>query len=71
MRKLKNFLTVKEASKLLKKHPGTVRQWIKDKKIPAKKLAGKYGVYLIRNDDILELMIKKLSISNQGNSKTK
>ncbi|MFC1789957.1 helix-turn-helix domain-containing protein [Patescibacteria group bacterium] len=66
MRELREFLTVKEASKLLKKHPGTIRQWIKDKKIPAKKLGGKYGIYLIRNDDILELMIKKLGNKKEG-----
>jgi excisionase family DNA binding protein len=61
MRQLKDFLTVKEASKILKKHPGTVRRWIKGKKLPARKLAGKYGLYLIRKDDVLELMIKKLA----------
>jgi excisionase family DNA binding protein len=61
MSQLKDLLTVREAGKILKKHPGTVRRWIKDKRLPAKKLAGKYGLYLVRKDDVLELMIKKLA----------
>jgi excisionase family DNA binding protein len=61
MVKLNELLTVKEAAKMLDKHPSTIRRWIKEKKLPAKKLSGKYGIYLIQRDDILELMIKKLA----------
>jgi excisionase family DNA binding protein len=58
--KLKNILTVKEAAKLLKKHPGTIRKWIRERKLPATKLSGKYGIYLITREDILEFMIQGL-----------
>lgn len=58
--KLKNILTVKEAAKVLKKHPGTIRRWIRGKKLPATKLSGKYGIYLIAREDILEFMIRGL-----------
>jgi len=58
--KLKNILTVKETAKMLKKHPGTIRRWIRDKKLPAIKLSGKYGIYLITREDILEFMIQGL-----------
>lgn len=61
MTQLTDLLTVKEASKIIKKHPSTLRRWIKTKKLPARKLGGKYGFYLIRKDDLLELMIKKLA----------
>jgi excisionase family DNA binding protein len=61
MAKLTELLTVKEAAKVLNKHPGTIRRWIKEKRLPARKLAGKYGLYLIRKDDVLEMMIKKLA----------
>lgn len=61
MGKLRDFLTVKEASEVLDKHPATIRRWVKEKKLPARKLAGKYGLYLIGRDDVLELMIKKLA----------
>ncbi len=55
-----DILTVKEAGKILKKHPGTVRRWIREKRLPAKKLAGKYGVYLLSRSDVLEFMIQGL-----------
>ncbi len=58
--KLKNILTVKEAAKVLKKHPGTIRRWIREKRLPATKLSGKYGIYLITREDILEFMIQGL-----------
>jgi excisionase family DNA binding protein len=60
MAKLKDFLTVKEVAKILKKHPGTVRRWIRERKLPAKKLGGKYGIYLVARSDVLEFMIKNL-----------
>ena len=60
MAKIKDFLTVKEAAKILKKHPGTVRRWIREGRIPAQKLSGKYGIYLIGRSDVLEFMIQNL-----------
>lgn len=60
MAKIKDFLTVKEAAKILKKHPGTIRRWIREKRIPAEKLSGKYGIYLIARSDVLEFMIQSL-----------
>ena len=60
MAKIENILTIKEASKVLKKHPGTIRRWIRERKLPAKKLSGKYGIYLLSREDILEFMIKGL-----------
>lgn len=57
---MKDFLTVKEAAKHLKRHPSTIRRWIKERKLPARKLAGKYGVYLISRSDILEFMMNKV-----------
>lgn len=60
MAKIKDFLTVKEAAKILKKHPGTIRRWIREKRIPAQKLGGKYGIYLVARSDILEFMIQNL-----------
>lgn len=58
--KLKNILTVKEAAKVLKRHPGTLRRWIKEKRLPATKLSGKYGIYLVSREDLLEFMIQGL-----------
>lgn len=60
MRKIKNFLTVKEAAKVLKKHPGTIRRWIQEKKFPAQKLGGKYGIYILSRNDVLEFMVQSL-----------
>ena len=60
MAEIKDILTVKETAKVLKKHPGTVRRWIREKKIPAKKSSGKYGIYLISRNDVLEFMIHSL-----------
>jgi len=61
MAKLKDFLTVKEAAKVLKKHPGTIRRWIRERRLPAQKLGGKYGIYLIPRNDLLEFMIQNLT----------
>lgn len=44
---MRDYLTVKEASKYLKKHPATIRRLIRKRKLKAQKLAGKFGVYLI------------------------
>ena len=58
---MKDYLTVKEASKYFKKSPSTVRRWIRERKLPATKLAGKYGVYLVARSDLLEFMLSKVS----------
>lgn len=57
---MKDFLTVKEAAKYLKKHPATVRRLIRKRKLKAQKLAGKYGIYLIDRSDLLEYMMSKV-----------
>ena len=57
---MKDFLTVKEAAKYIKKHPATVRGLIKKRKLKAQKLAGKYGIYLIDRSDLLEFMMSKV-----------
>lgn len=57
---MKDYLTIKEAAKQLKKHPATLRRWIKKRKLKATKLGGKYGVYLIERSDLLEFMMSKV-----------
>lgn len=57
---MNEILTVAEAGKFLKKHPETIRRWIEAKRLPAKKLAsGKYGIYAILRNDLLELAVKE------------
>jgi excisionase family DNA binding protein len=55
-----DFLTVKEAAKQLKKSPSTVRRLIRDRKLKAQKLAGKFGVYIIERSDMLEYLMSKM-----------
>lgn len=57
---MKDYLTVQQAAKYLKKHPGTIRRWIRDKKLKAEKLGGKYGIYVIGRSDLLEYMMGKV-----------
>lgn len=57
---MKDYLTVKEAAKYLKKHPATIRRLIRGRKLKAQKLAGKYGIYLIDRSDLLEFMMSKV-----------
>jgi excisionase family DNA binding protein len=57
---VKDYLTVKEAAKYLKRHPATVRSLIKKRKLKAQKLAGKFGIYLIARADLLEYMMSKV-----------
>jgi excisionase family DNA binding protein len=57
---MKDYLTLKEAAKYLKKHPSTLRRWIKEKKLKATKLAGKYGVFVIDRNDLMEFMMTKV-----------
>jgi len=58
---VKDFLTVKEAARYFKKSPSTVRRLIRERKLKATKLAGKYGVYLIDRSDLLEYVMAKMS----------
>ena len=60
MVKIEDILTIKETAKILKKHPNTLRRWIKEKKLPAKKLSGKYGIFLISRSNLLEFMVQGL-----------
>lgn len=57
---MKDYLTLKEAAKYLKRHPSTLRRWIKERKLKATKLAGKYGVFLIDRNDLMEFMMTKV-----------
>lgn len=57
---MKDYLTVKEAAKYLKKSPSTVRRLIRSRKLKATKLAGKFGVYIIARADLLEFMMTKV-----------
>lgn len=58
---MKDIITVKEAAHFLHKHPDTIRRWIEDKKLPARKIsAGGYGVYVMLRQDILECMVSHM-----------
>jgi len=57
---MKDYLTIKEVAKYLKKHPETVRRLIRARKLKAQKLAGKYGVYLVARSDLLEFMMSRV-----------
>lgn len=57
---MKDYLTVKEVARYLKKHPATVRRIIRSRKLKAQKLAGKFGVYLVARSDLLEFMMSKV-----------
>jgi len=54
------FLTLKQAAKILKKHPTTLRRYIKKRQLKAKKLAGKYGIYILSHSDVLEFMMRRV-----------
>lgn len=54
------FLTLRKAAKILKKHPATLRRYIKKRQLAATKLAGKYGVYILTRGDVLEFMMKQM-----------
>ena len=57
---MKDFLTVKQVARQLKKSPSTVRRLIRLRKIKATKLAGKYGVYIVARADLLDFMMNKV-----------
>ncbi|MBI4065418.1 helix-turn-helix domain-containing protein [Candidatus Gottesmanbacteria bacterium] len=55
---MKEIVTVKEAAAFLHKHPDTIRRWIEEKTLRARKLsAGKNGIYAIARSDLLELAV--------------
>lgn len=55
---MKEIVTVKEAAAFLHKHPDTIRRWIEEKTLHARKLsAGKNGIYAITRSDLLELAV--------------
>lgn len=55
---MKDILTVVEAALFLKKHPETIRRWIKAKKLEARKIAaGKNGIFVILRTDLLEVIV--------------
>jgi len=55
---VKEILTVSEAARFLKKHPGTIRRWIERKILTARKIsAGGTGVFVILKNDLLELAV--------------
>lgn len=55
---VKDILTVEEVARFLRKHPDTIRRWIEEHKLRARKLsAGGHGIYAILRSDLLELAI--------------
>ena len=58
--KVKDILTVSEAASFLHKYPGTIRHWIKTKKLKARRIsAGGSGVYVLLRTDLLEFMVSE------------
>jgi excisionase family DNA binding protein len=57
---VKDYFTVRDAAKYLKKHPDTIRNYIHERKLPAQRLTGKNGIFLIQKNDILEFMVSKM-----------
>ena len=57
---MKDYLTVRDAARHFKKHPSTIRRWIREHKLKAERVAGKYGLYLISRSDLLEFMMSKV-----------
>jgi excisionase family DNA binding protein len=57
---VKEYFSVREAAKYLKKHPDTIRNYIHEKRLPAQRLTGKNGIFLILRSDILEFMVNNM-----------
>jgi excisionase family DNA binding protein len=70
---MNEILTVSEAAAFLKKHPGTVRRWILDKKLKSRKIpAGGTGVFVILRTDLLEFSISNMvKAENKTKKETK
>jgi len=55
-----DIITVVEAAQFLHKHPDTIRRWIEQHILKARRLsAGGHGIYAILRNDLLELMISE------------
>jgi excisionase family DNA binding protein len=55
-----DIITVEEAAQFLHKHPDTIRRWIEQRVLKARRLsAGGHGIYAILRNDLLELMISE------------
>jgi len=57
---MNEFLTVAQVAKHLKKYPGTIRRWIAGKKLPAARIAGKNGIFIVSRSDMLEFMMSRM-----------
>lgn len=59
-----DYMTVADAARILGKHEDTIRRWIKEGQLPAKRhpLTGRYSVAVVD----VELMKAKLEQENQG-----
>ncbi len=58
-----NLLVVDQVAELLGKHPATVRRWIREGKLPAQKLGGKYGIYVLDREEVLQYLVRRLQKS--------
>jgi excisionase family DNA binding protein len=69
---MNEILTVSEAAAFLKKHPGTIRRWILDKKLKSRKIpAGGTGVFVILKNDLLEFSISTMVKAERKEKKVK
>lgn len=66
---MKDYLTVKDVARHLKKSESTIRRFIRHKKLRATKLAGKFGVYIIDRSDMLEFLMGKVIEAEKKNRK--
>lgn len=66
---MKDYLTVKDVARHLKKSESTIRRFIRHKKLRATKLAGKFGVYIIDRADMLEFLMGKVMEAEKKNRK--
>lgn len=54
-------MTVAETAAYLKKHPTTIRRWILNKRLKARKIsAGGEGVYVLLKTDVLEFAVTEM-----------
>ncbi|MCL4359819.1 helix-turn-helix domain-containing protein [Patescibacteria group bacterium] len=62
-----DILTIAEAAEYLHKHADTLRRWVHNQRLPAKKIAaGGSGVWVILKTDLLECA---LSLSKRNRTK--
>lgn len=59
-RVVNDIVTVEEAAVFLHKHPDTIRRWIENRMLKARRLsAGGHGIYAILRSDLLELIVSE------------